>query len=106
MGWRSGPDTVKSIFIVKYGSIHYGLFVALFCAQSSRTFHSGSRSGPLDYHRLGHPAAIAQWIQQAQLVQQQQQQQQHQQQHLKDEPNDDDARTQRGSRGPSDYPDI
>ena len=38
MGWRSGPDTVKSIFIVKYGSIHYGLFVALFFVQSSRTF--------------------------------------------------------------------
>ena len=65
---------------------------------------SGSRSNPMDYHRLGHPAAIAQWIQQAQLAQQQQQQQQQQQ--LKDEPNEDDNRTPRALRGPPDYPDL
>ena len=62
----------------------------------------------MDYHRLGHPAAIAQWIQQAQLAQQQQQQhqQQQQQQQLKDEPNEDDNRPPRALRGPPDYPDL
>jgi hypothetical protein len=49
----------------------------------------------MDLNRFGHPAAIAQWIQQAQLAQQHQ---------LKDEPSDDDAGP--GQKRAPDFPKI